>query len=299
VSGPAAQLDLFLDSHAVILANEIGAALLAGDVPHASELIRKARIDGREHPQLPALATLSQLLSEWRLPLPEVPAIADAVARLESEVVPCADVALGPQAPRLLTQLFQQLAELAQGRSYDPAYPSAHRAALCLRADYFSGAEQAAMAIPDALESPDALRWITIARYRMHGLEAARASLFAFAWRDPARMERLVAQLADETLERDWRAFEAASDWESIPGEALPAWFPVWYVMEHPAVAPSLNPAAFPQIPAAKAANELLRALDLEKQGNSAALAASRSRLRSLNAEFFDLYMARRKVRYG
>jgi hypothetical protein len=302
VSGlPATQLDLFLDSHAVVAANEIAAALLARDVVLASACLDNARRQGHEHPELPALATLTQALTEWRAPARDAPAIAEAAMRLDTEMVPAAASALGAQAPRLIAHFFAELAQSAQGLIYDPAYPDAHYAALSLRAGDADAAERAAMTIAGWTGLPDALYWVTVARYRLRGLEAARATLFAFAWRDPRRMERLLAQLQDEVLERDWRAFEAASDWESISELYLPAWFPAWYVMEHPAAALNLDPALLPDadaVPAA-AARLLVHLLDLEKQGNSRALVTSRERLRRLNAEFFELYMARRKVRYG
>lgn len=300
VTGLAAtQLDLFLDSHAVVAANEIAAALLACDVVLASTCLDDARRQGHEHPELPALAKLTQALSEWRAPARDAPAIAEAVIRLDTEMLPAAASALGAQACRFIAHFFAELGQTAQGLAYVPAYPEAHCAALCLRAGDAEAAEQAAMTIPGWVELPDALYWVTIARHRLRGLEAARVTLFAFAWRDPRRMEQLLAQLEDEVLERDWRAFETASDWESISELSLPAWFPAWYVMEHPAVASSLDPARFPDADPAEAARLLVHLLELEKQGNSRALVASRERLRRLNAEFFELYMARRKVRYG
>lgn len=295
----AAQLDLFLDSRAVILTNEIGAALLLWDCERAFALLQEARADELEHPDLPALAALTQALSDWRLPEAELSAIADAVAHLKREVVPNASAALGPQATQLIRQLFQQLSAVAHGLSYDPSWPSAHRAALCLCAGDFIGAEQAAEAIPNAMRSPDALCWLTLARHRLRGLEAARATLFFLAWCDPARMQALLEKLADELLDRDWRAFEIASEWESLAAEQLPAWFPAWYLMEHPAAAAGLDPVAFPDAPAAEAARLMVRLLDLEKEGNSRALAATRERLRGLNVEFFDLYMIRRRTTYG
>jgi hypothetical protein len=295
----ATQLDLFLDSEAVVLANELAAALLAHDAARAIVRLREARPEELEHPELPALSTLTQVLSDWRVPERDTQAIAKAVARLDGEVVPAAQSALGLQAPRFLGHFFAQLAELADGLAYDPAHHSAHRASLCLRAGDFDSAERAALAIPHWRETPDALLWLTIARYHLRGLEAARDTLFAFAWRAPDRIEHVLTELADELLERDWRAFEAASDWESLPASELPAWFPAWYVMEHPAVAGTVDSTLSPEAPAAEATRLLARLLDLEKEGNSRALAVSRARLRTLNAELFALYMARRTVRYS
>jgi len=295
----AAQLDLFLDSQAVVAANEIAAALLARDTARASAGLDNARRQGLEHPGLAGLADLTRALTEWHTPARDAPAIAHAVTWLNSEMVPAAASALGSQGSKLVAHFFAELAQLAHGLAYDHIYPHAHSAALCLRAGDCAAAEQAAMTIPQWKELPDALYWVTIARFRLHGLDAGRDTFFAFAWRDPQRVPQLLEQLEDEVLERDWRAFEAASDWESIPEPLLPAWFPAWYVMEHPAVAASLDQALLPDTPPAEAVRLLMQLIELEKQGNSRRLVASRARLRSLNVEFFELYMARRKVRYG
>ena len=250
----ATQLDLFLDSRAVALANEILAAVLMRDDRAALVGLRQARLEGHDHPALPALERLTRALVDWRPPARNAHAIAKVVAGLDQNVVPAAQSALGDRAQGFVAGFFDQLSELARDLPYDPAHRGAHRASLRLRCADFIGAEQAAQSIPGWTTMPDALHWITIARYRLHGLEAARSTLFAFAWVEPGGVERLLRELNDEVLDRDWRAFEAACDWDSIPAGTLPAWFPAWYVMEHPAVAASLDPASFPDMPAAAAA---------------------------------------------
>ena len=106
----------------------------------------------------------------------------------------------------------------------------------------------------------------------------------------------MLRELDDEVLDRDWRAFEAASDWDSIPAATLPAWFPAWYVMEHPAVAASLDPGSFLDTPAAAAARLMSDLLDIERRGNTRTLIAARERLRNLNLDLFAVYMKRRAV---
>jgi hypothetical protein len=141
-----------------------------------------------------------------------------------------------------------------------------------------------------------ALCWLTLARHRLRGLSAARPTLFALAWCAPGRVSRLVADLGDDALERDWDAFES-SDWPATPQAELPAWFPAWYLIQHPAAAPELMVAADAQQSAAGAAAQLLvRILDSEKDGNSRRLVRLRQQLRDLNADLFSLYMARRTV---
>jgi hypothetical protein len=75
---------------------------------------------------------------------------------------------------------------------------------------------------------------LTVARYRRHGLAAARPTLFALAWHAPQRLAAVRAELADELLEREWHAFERACEWGSVAEAELPAWFPAWFLVEHP-----------------------------------------------------------------
>jgi len=293
------QLDLFLDSRAVVLANEIAAAVLVCDGPAAVAALNEARLKGLDHPALPALETLASALVEWRPPARNVQALAAAVDRLDNSVVPAAQSVLGQQAPAFVAHFFGPLSELARDLPYDPLHPSASRASLLLRCGDFEGAGEAVLAISDWRRAPDALRWLTLARYRARGLDTARGSLFAFAWLRPMDVGQLLSELADDMLDRDWRAFEAASDWESIPAGELAAWFPAWYLVEHPATAASLDPEVSVEAAPAVAARTILHLLELERQGNSRALAASRARLRTLNADLFAVYMARRRVLHG
>ncbi len=293
------QLDLFIDSRAVVLANEVVTALLARDAPRARERLDAMRRDAHDHPSLPALSALAYALAQWRTPAREPAPIAHLVAQLESEFRPAAEAGLGPEAPLFLVPFFRELAAVADGLSYDRGNPTAYRAGLCLRCGDFSGAEQAALAIANWSETPDALHWLTVARYRLRGLDAARASLFVLAWRQPARLAMVLAELADELLDRQWRAFERACDWDDILEADLPSWFPAWYLVEHPAAGKDLADASFPGSAAAQAARLLLRLFDAERQGNSRTLVGLRARLRSLNPDLFSLYMARRTVRHG
>ncbi len=293
------QLDLFIDSRAVVLANEVVTALLARDAPHALERLDEMRRDEHHHPSLPALSTLAHALAQWQIPAREPAQIAHLVAQLESELGPAAETGLGPGAPLFLAPFFRELAALADGLSYDRGNPTAYRASLYLHCGDFSDAEQAALAIANWSEIPDALHWLTLARYRLHGVDAARTTLFALAWREPGRLPLVLAELSDELLNRQWKAFQRACDWDDILEADLPSWFPAWYLVEHPAASKDLADASFPDSSAAQAAQLLMRLLDAEKQGNNRTLVGLRARLRTLNPGLFSLCMARRTVRYG
>ncbi len=292
------QLDLFLDSRAVMLANDARLALAARDARRAKAALRELRVEAPDYPGLDALEALAAALADWSLPPADAAAIERAADRLDRDVVPAALRMLGDGAAPLIASFFHDLAEAARAVPHDPARPRAHRAWLCLRCGEWGEAEAAADSIPEPRTNPDALHWRCVARYRRLGLDAVRADLFALAWRAPARFALVCGELGDELLERDRAQFEGAGNWESLDESVLAAWFPAWCLLEHPALGASLKEVELPDLPAADAARVLLDLLELERRGDQRRLVAKRARLRELNPELFALYMANRATRY-
>jgi hypothetical protein len=292
------QLDLFLDSRAVMLANDAAGALAARDAARAVAALERLRSEAPDHPALPSLRTLADGLAAWRARGADPQAILAAVRWLDDQLAPAAKQVLGDAAPAFVAGFFRAMAQDARGVPYDPAHAPAHRAALCLRCGEWAEAEEAAAAIPGATRRADPLQWLTVARYRRHGLAAARPTLFALAWHAPHRLAAIRAELADELLEREWRAFERACEWESVAEAELPAWFPAWFLVEHPVAGKELGDIAFPDSPPASAARLLVALFALERRGDQRRLAVERERLRRLNLELFTIYMARREVRH-
>ncbi len=293
------QLDLFLDSRAVMLANDAIDALAARDAGRAGVALERLRSEAPDHPALPALRTSVRRLAEWRRPGTDPQAILFTVRWLDEELAPAARQVLGDAASAFVAEFFREMAQDARGVAYEPAHAQSHCAALCLRCGEWAQAEAAAAAIPGATRRSDPLQWLTVARYRQNGLVAAQPTLFALAWHAPHRLAAVRAALADEPLEREWQAFERACDWESVAEDELPAWFPAWFLVEHPVAGKELGDVAFPDSPPASAARLLVALLALERRGDQRRLAGERERLRRLNRELFALYMARREVRYS
>jgi hypothetical protein len=292
------QLDLFLDSRSVVLVNEVIAALAARDAERAASSIGQLRHEAPEDPNLPALDTLTSTLGQWRKPARDTAAIASTASWLDDAIAPAARRVLGPVAPAFMGAFFRDLAEVAQGRAYEPTRPTAYRASLCLRCGEWAKAEEAALAIPCSHQCPDALHWLCVARYRSLGLTVARSALFALAWYEPQRLARLLGELGDESVEQDWHTFECASEWGSIEETQLPAWFPAWYLLEHPGMSKELDDVVFPDTQPAQAARLALHLIELERQGNWRRLTVQREQFRQMNPDLFALYMAHRSVHY-
>lgn len=292
------QLDLFLDSHEVVLANEVVAALLARDAGAARTACAALAQEGPDHPALAALQVLCRALGGWSTPQPRASAIAQRARELQQDVVPAASAVLGASAAQFLHPFYRELAEAARAVAYDPRFPGAYRAHLCLQYGDFDAAEAEALGIANWVQNADALHWISLARHRRDGLDAARATVFQLAWRAPARLAALLNELDDRLLQREWNAFEAACAWDGVGERELAGWFPAWYLIEHPGAAEQFRELPLPDIPPASAVRLLLRLLALEKQADVRALSAQRARLRELNPELFALYMTRRTVQH-
>lgn len=288
------QLDLFIDSRGVILANRAIDAILARDASDAARSIAELRAEAPDHPALLGLETLAAALLEWPQRVGDASQIIAVAVRLEQEIAPVATQVLGLQAELLLAAFFRDLARTARGVSYEPTKAKAHRAWLCLRCGDWSEAEEAALAIPSANEIPDVLHWLAVARHRQRGLAASRPTLFALAWRQPRRLASVVAELDDQLLTHDFQMFDRACEWESVEAAELSAWFPAWYLLEHPAARNDVAGAESLATPAAMAARLLMRIIELERQADWEALIALRKQLRLLNLDLFSLYMARR-----
>lgn len=291
------QLDLFVDSGAILSANAAADALLRHDPERAEECLRKLENEEPGYRALGALRTLCRTLREWPWAASNPAEVAAALLRLETEIEPAALAALGGNTPDFMRPFWRELAGYAEPHGYDPALPQAFSAGLHLRAQDGAAAVRAVESIPNHEGNPDALHWLALARHGLGGLEAGRPFLLRLALLAPERLVPLIGELGDPVLGRDWKAFQA--DFGGLDGdEGTAAWFPAWYVLVHPAT-PVLSDAALPATPAAQglAAIERLNALEGLEPGPE--LIAVRSRLRTLAPELFALYMARHESGSG
>lgn len=291
------QLDLFLDSRAIVLANEIIDALLARNATHAAACLDRLRTEDPGYRTLGELDILCRLLGDWPLPAAATADIANAVDRLEIEVQPAALAAMGKRAADFLQSLWRELAEAARPHPYQAEFAQTHCAGLYLRCGDARAAAAAAESIPHCNDVPDTLHWLAVARHRVDGLEACRPPLFLLAWRAPERLPQTLTELSDPLLQRDWRAFQSTCDWLDADDPGRAAWFPAWYRVEHPGAKLDVT-ADSPHALAAQTFFSLTRLLDLERRGYTPALAAARAQLRDLDPDFFAFYMARREVNH-
>jgi hypothetical protein len=291
------QLDLFLDSRSVVLANDVTHALLARDAARATVVLERLRLEEPGHHLLGALDGLCRTLKAWPPLSTSAADVERAIHWLETDVHPMAQAALGENAGNFMLAFWCDLAKAPGAKVYGAGSPQAYRAALYLRC----GDPEAAAAAAQAVEQPDgnadALHWLAVARYRMEELDACRMPLMRLALLAPQRFPVTLQEIDDPLLNRDWYAFQAACHWLDPEGEEFGSWFPAWYLVEHPGIVVDFgSPLTLPETVPVQAMKAIARLVKLEKGGYSPALISARSRLRELDSNMFEFYMARRNV---
>jgi len=166
-------------------------------------------------------------------------------------------------------------------------------APLFLLAARWAEASDAILRIASWRRIPAPLCWMTEARYRLDGLEAAWPLLVELAWLSPSRFDQLLSRIGDAciyTLRRNFdTSFDGAGDIDDL------AWFPAWILTEKAGLAPLFKQAApsRPNAPA-RAAKVMLQLLSLERQGRHHELLETRRELQALNTALYAAYMKTR-----
>ena len=295
------QLDIFADSHDVMLRNDLVQALARRDAAAAG---RAAAALADACPADALLATAQPLLSVLAAPeranaeADDAHCLAVARVHLRDALAPAATAALGDAEGRAwLAPLWRDLACRHAQRPWNPAQPDDHAAPLWLAAGEWAQAEQAVGRIASWRRIPQPLAWMTEARCRLAGVDAVWPLLAELAWLAPRRLGSLLDVLADPLLHRLRSRFEDRFDLgaDAIDGSEALAWFPAWVLTHTPALAPRLALAEPGQASAAERAMRLLvELLGLERQGRHHDLVARRKALRDLCAPLYAAYMATR-----
>jgi len=297
------QLDLFLDSREVTLANDVVAAFRTGDCGRVQDSLAALRAEAPARADLAAFGVLLAFLERDResdCASLDSDRLEQLVGVFDTDVAP-ASRALGGEAQGFLNRTCRKLAAAAARQPFDRARPQTHAAALYLRAQAHAEAEAAAAAaassFADGWRDPVILRWRALARYRVGGLQAARWQILSLAWFAADSFPELLRELAAPQLESDWRRFQAETE---VPDAT---WFPAWCLLTQPELAAALAGEISPPLRQAAAGIRGLLAfvvltgiLAIEPGGYSKALIEERARLQAIDAGFFAAYMRSRAV---
>lgn len=293
------QLDIFADSRDVVLRNGVLDQLQRRDGAAARAALEQL---AAEYPGDGALAAMTVLVGELEhaptASFADHAALAVARCMLEEEVVPAARRVLSAQTVHAwLAPCWRSLARRATTLPYLAADADSHAAPLWLRAGDGAAASEAVERIESWWRIPAPLTWMTEARYRTGGLDAAWPLLAELAWLAPGRLAALLPGLSDASLDALRRRFDA-----EFPGSGEVddyTWFPAWLLVVKPALSSMLGEARVQRDQAASRATALLgEILRREHEGDQHELVSLRQELSWLHEGLFETYMATRKVQH-
>jgi hypothetical protein len=260
------QLDLFRDSPATALLNQVGEALGAGQHEAARRALDELGAHDPGHPDLAGLRRLCEALDP-RVSAVVSPAALEALIHETSTVLaPQAERLLGPAAPLALAPVWRRLRD------------------------------GAAVVGLDGLRRPGVGHyWVGVATYHLGKRRKALRWWIRLGWVDPAVLATHAARCPDETLRRAWEEFEQHPGWEvpEAPASAA-AWFPAWLFVRHHEVASVFRADEVPGTdPPAAAARAVLALLPQETRGLSDAVVRGRRALQAVAPAFFRYYLRR------
>ena len=303
------QLDFFADSRDVMLRNAVLDELQRRDMDGARTALDQLAAG---YPDDGALSAMRVLVRELErapaTPFADHAALAVARRHLEDDVVPAARRVLPAQTVwAWLAPCWSSLARRAAGLAFRGAddhvdshagtHAETHAAPLWLHAGEWAAASEAVDRIESWWRIPAPLAWMTEARYRMGGLDAAWPLLAELAWLTPRRFATVLSVLGDASLDGLRRRFDA-----EFPGSGAVedyVWFPAWLLVVKPALAGRLRQARVQRDKAASRACALLgEILRREHEGDQHELVGLRRELSRLHEGLFDAYMATRKVQH-
>ncbi|TFE36442.1 hypothetical protein E2553_42570 [Paraburkholderia dipogonis] len=289
------QLDIFNDSRDVMLRNDVMSALQQYDAAGARRALQAL---ANEFPDDDALVYFGPIVNalEGRstAPFGRHEAALQACQALSHEVQPAVARAFpGQSGATWLAPLWAELAGRAAALPFRADHADAHAAPLFLLAGRWAEASEAISCIASWRRIPAPLCWMTEARYRLDGLDAAWPLLVELAWLSPSRFDQLLSRLDDACVNRLRRAFDTSFDGAGDIDDL--AWFPAWVLTDKTGLA-RLFRLAEPsrQNGPERAAKVMLGLLSLERQGRHHELLETRRELQALNGALYAAYMKTR-----
>ncbi|SAL85796.1 hypothetical protein AWB67_07036 [Caballeronia terrestris] len=293
------QLDIFADSRDVAMRNDVVEQLQRRNAADARKTLMLLACEYATDSALPAMTVLvRELENASTLPVTDHAELAALLRRLENEVAPAARQVLPEHDARSwLAPCWRALAQRAAALTYCGIHIDSHAAPLWLRAGEWSAASDAIDTIESWWRIPSPLAWMTEARYRAAGVDAAWPLLAELAWLAPHQFAALLVALGDTALDKLRRRFDAkflgTGETEDY------AWFPAFLLVIKPALAGRLGEARLQRdLPASRATSLLGEILRREHEGGQQELIALRQQLGRLHAGLFDVYMTTRKVHH-
>jgi hypothetical protein len=288
------QLDIFEHSRDVMLRNDVVNALERHDAEAARAACDRLVQEYPADESLPDLRVLLDGLERMdRRSIGDHAALRQARQAVEA-MQPLAERVFGPlAATKWLAPLWEDLALRAEAVPFRADSAQDHAAPLWLAAGNWKAAAQAVGAIESWRRIPAPLAWMTEARLRLFGLQAAWPLIAELGWLSPARLDDLFRRCQDPLLAALARKFGESFDGDGTIDDA--AWFAAWVLTERPEVVEHLS-AAQPSLHNGpeRAFRVLVELIGLERQGRQREIVDRRKTLRDLHPSLYAAYMRTR-----
>jgi hypothetical protein len=218
------QLDLFQDSTAVLLEEEVRTALVEHRKDRARDRVARLMNREPEHPRLGGFLRLIQT-QDYSYASGHYGSFADRWRELE-EIGPLAGQLLGHRARDFLGAQWAALAERLAGRPFDPASGELHAAIAWTRAGRWDRAREAVESEPDWLDQPVLVLLHAEACWRGRDPFGARRDWLWLCREYPSAAERAFRDPAfpDHRLADLWAAYGDLDLDEELAAEDFPAW---------------------------------------------------------------------------
>ena len=250
------QLDLFHDSHELLLETGIRDALARHRLADARDRLAELMHHNPRHGQLRGYLQLLQVADEGGQE--DVDEAASARLEVLDGIEPLARDLLGHQARDFLSALWAELAQRLARASFDPASPRLHASHAWSRAERWDAVRAAVEQEPLWRDQPFLLTLHAEAAWRRRDPATAQRDWAWMCWEHPHQAERLLNSptFPDQQLQQLWQAFEdldvdAALGSPPGPaddrGEILETEdFPAWLLLHDLSSAAAMPPEAAP-----------------------------------------------------
>ena len=292
MKGAGIQLDIFDDSVETMLLNDVVRALRQLSFQGAEKAITELSI---KYPGNAGISSAQALMDIREFPgeIACHQGLDKAVGRIVECFQPASESLLGSDAKQWLRQhAWGKLALMVSDIPYSNAYPSAHAAAVWIRAEEWGSAIQSILSIPGWRKLPVPLHWMVIAKIRSGAINGTWPLLMELAWMAPETFAETVRSMRNQALLRLMDDFEASFE---DSDDCQLCWFPALAITASPVLMDLLRGVEPVKVTEATRAFDCVRnLLILEKQGRQSEIAKERALLRSLNGALFKRYMRSR-----
>ena len=283
------QLDLFLDSVPIQRANILIEALTRLDGPAASKALQDLIAADPEFAGLPHFALLCAFVDHWHSEGRAWPGTREAVMAVvrsfQEQILPATSI-LGSASGPWSQNRWADLARASETANIGPECRDCYAAELYLRAQQYREVVRTSGSLAGAMYRADVQRWLALGYQGCESMDQSRDAALRYSWLAPEAFGRLVTELGNALLMRDWRTFQADL------GDLDATWFPAWCAHEGKVGSTLLD--SLPEGDGPRAYQLVLGLMMRERSGLGPVVYQDRARLKRLNETFFAFYMQRR-----